>query len=83
MKLKFFSINALEPEADEAALERYEESLKYLRDLKNSENTARLEGRQEEKLDIARNLLDILDDATIALKTGLTADTVRQLRAGT
>ena len=67
---------------------RYEESLKYLRDLKNSEHTARLEGkqeglvegRQEEKLEIARNLLDILDDATIALKTGLTAEAVRQLR---
>lgn len=80
--------------------QRYEDSLKYLRDLKNSEETARLEGHlaglqegleqglQEglekgklaEKLGIARNLLDVLDDETIALKTGLTPGQVRALR---
>ena len=37
-------------------------------------------GAKNKALDIARNLLDVLDDATIALKTGLTADDVRQLR---
>jgi predicted transposase/invertase (TIGR01784 family) len=38
-------------------------------------------GAQAKALEVARNLLDILDDATIAAKTGLSADQVRQLRA--
>jgi predicted transposase/invertase (TIGR01784 family) len=37
-------------------------------------------GKQEEKLEIARNLLDVLDDATIALKTGLTLEQIQALR---
>ncbi|HPQ97592.1 MAG TPA: hypothetical protein PLN94_18600, partial [Thiolinea sp.] len=36
-------------------------------------------GRKEEKLDIARNLLELLDDATIASKTGLTLVAVQAL----
>ena len=38
------------------------------------------EGRKEEKKAIARNLLDILDNETIALKTGLTISDVENLR---
>ena len=38
------------------------------------------EGRKEEKIAIARNLLDILDNETIALKTGLTISDVENLR---
>ncbi|MGZ8158148.1 MAG: Rpn family recombination-promoting nuclease/putative transposase [Methylobacter sp.] len=38
------------------------------------------EGRQEAQKAIARNLLDILDDVTIAQKTGLTPEEVSQLR---
>ena len=37
-------------------------------------------GAQERSLEIARNLLDILDDATIAAKTGLTETQIKQLR---
>ncbi len=37
-------------------------------------------GRDEEKLRIARALLDMMDDALIAEKTGLSPDSVRQLR---
>ncbi len=37
-------------------------------------------GKQAGILEVARNFLDILDDATIALKTGLTEDEVQQLR---
>jgi flagellar biosynthesis/type III secretory pathway protein FliH len=37
-------------------------------------------GAKNKAIAIARNLLDVLDDATIALKTGLTAEEVRQLR---
>ncbi|MFZ2403953.1 MAG: Rpn family recombination-promoting nuclease/putative transposase [Methylobacter sp.] len=40
----------------------------------------RQEGRQEAQKAIARNLLDILDDVTIAQKTGLTPEEVSQLR---
>jgi predicted transposase/invertase (TIGR01784 family) len=70
----------------------YFESLKNYRDWKDVMDTARGEalqtgigigiqqGRQEGILEIARNLLDILDNATIALKTGLTEDEVQQLR---
>lgn len=41
---------------------------------------AKAEGKLEEKLEIARNLLDILDDKTIAAKTGLSVDEVIKLR---
>ncbi|WPL16602.1 hypothetical protein Thiowin_01569 [Thiorhodovibrio winogradskyi] len=48
-------------------LQSYEDSLKYYRDLKNS-------------FDTARNLLDVLDDDTIARKTGLDSETIAALR---
>ena len=37
-------------------------------------------GRQEREVEIARNLLDILDDETISHRTGLSLDEVRKLR---
>ena len=37
-------------------------------------------GSQKEKIEIAKNLLDILDDKTISIKTGLSIDDVKQLR---
>jgi len=40
----------------------------------------RAEGRMDEKFDIARNLLDLLDDELIAKKTGLSLDEVISLR---
>ena len=38
------------------------------------------QGKLEEKLAIARNLLDVLDNQTIALKIGLTAEQIESLR---
>ncbi len=38
------------------------------------------EGLKEGKIEIAKNLLDVLDDETISLKTGLSVDEVRKLR---
>lgn len=38
------------------------------------------EGRTEKGLEIAKNLLDILDDETIALKTGIDIEKIRDLR---
>ncbi len=70
----------------------YEDSLKYYRDMKNVIDTAAMEAREEgkqegielgkhaEKLEIARNLLDVLDDATIAIKTGLSIEAIKALR---
>ena len=37
-------------------------------------------GKQEEQIKIAKNLLDILDDETIAVKTGLHIEVVKRLR---
>ncbi len=52
--------------------------------MKNVLDTARTEGREEGReeatLNVARNLLDVLDDATIAVKTGLTEEEVAALR---
>ena len=39
-----------------------------------------LEGKQEERINIATKLLDVLDDETIALKTGISIEVVRSLR---
>lgn len=38
------------------------------------------EGIKQEKVEIAKNLLDVLDDETISLKTGLTIEKIQQLR---
>ncbi len=47
-------------------------------------NTAKEEGREEGKkqkvIEIAKNLLDILDNKTIALKTGLSEEAIESLR---
>jgi len=37
--------------------------------------------RKQDRIEIAKNLMDILDNETIALKTGLTIDEVSNLRA--
>lgn len=62
----------------------YEESLKNYRDLKNVIDTAKEEsfneGKLEGKLEIAKNLLDILDDETISQKTGLSIEEIKKLR---
>lgn len=63
---------------------RYNASITYYRDMHNIEAQNLAKGREEgelkKALEIARNLLDILDDATIAQKTGLDEVTVRGLR---
>jgi hypothetical protein len=37
-------------------------------------------GMQNKTLEIAKNLLDILDDETISIKTGLSIETIKSLR---
>ncbi len=57
-------------------LAEYEESLKYYWDLNNVIDSA----RAEERLKIAKALLDLLDDDTIAAKTGISRDEINILR---
>ncbi len=59
----------------------YEDSLKYYRDLKNSLDTAKEEGRIEEKIEIAKNLLkQEIDTVVIINATGLTEEEINKLR---
>ena len=58
----------------------YELRLKALLDETSRLQTARDEGKIERDLEIATNLLDVLDDETISLKTGLPLNTIQQLR---
>ncbi|MBN1036132.1 hypothetical protein DWC20_11315 [Clostridium botulinum] len=44
------------------------------------EQKGKEEGIKQGKLEIAKNLLDILDNKTIAIKTGLTEEEVDALR---
>jgi predicted transposase/invertase (TIGR01784 family) len=64
----------------ETEVDRYEDSLKYYRDLKNSFDTAREEGREEEKMRIARELLRSgVAVPVVAGSTGLAEEQVRVL----
>ena len=73
---------------DPAERTAYENSLKYYRDLKNVTDTAweegkeegREEGREEASLEVAKKLLNHLDDADIAEATGLSVAKVAELR---
>ena len=38
------------------------------------------QGAKQEKIEIAKNLLDILDDETISFKTGLSIEEVKEIR---
>lgn len=66
-----------------------EKSLRFYRDLKNTEEIAYQTGYQEGlqegleqgKLEVVRNLLDVLDATTIAAKTGLSVAMVVDLRS--
>jgi predicted transposase/invertase (TIGR01784 family) len=42
----------------------------------------REEGMREAKLEIAKQLLDVLDEATISQKTGLSLEEVQKLKEG-
>jgi predicted transposase/invertase (TIGR01784 family) len=62
-------------------VQSYEDSLKYYRDIKNSLDTAKEEGKIEEKQLIAKNLLkEKVDINLIASVTGLTLKEIDNLR---
>ncbi len=59
---------------------RYEDSLKYYRDMKNSLDTAKEEGREEEKFSIAKALKEKgVDIEIIVTSTGLARDQIEKL----
>ncbi len=59
----------------------YQLNLRVDRDLMNSYETAYKQGYERGvKLGIAENLLDVLDNETIALKTGLSIEEIEKLR---
>lgn len=59
----------------------YEDSLKYYRDLKNSLDTAKEEGREEREIEIAKELLkNGIDVSIISKSTGLTIEQIEKLK---
>jgi predicted transposase/invertase (TIGR01784 family) len=61
--------------------QNYEDSLKYYRDLKNSLDTAKEEGKIEGKIEIAKNMiLKELDISLISEITGLTEKEIKELK---
>lgn len=48
--------------------------------LSNAEKKGREEGKLLERINIAKNLLDVLDNETISLKTGLSVEEIEKLR---
>ena len=69
---------------DKEQREIYEMRAKILKDkvsaLNEAERKGIEKGIQQGKIEIAKNLLDILDNKTISLKTGLTIKEIQQLR---
>ncbi len=66
---------------------RYKESLFYTAEIKGEKRGIKKgikkgieKGKKEEKIDIAKNLLDILDIETISLKTGLSINEIKRLK---
>lgn len=62
--------------SDESTMSAYWERERSLHERANMVNSAEKRGR----IEVAKALLDILDDETIALKAGLTIDEVIKLR---
>jgi predicted transposase/invertase (TIGR01784 family) len=64
--------------------ERYEARLGWLWDeelaLEKAEKKGREEGEKKKAIEIARNLLDVLDNEMIAKKTGLSVEEIEKLR---
>ncbi|SHH41466.1 Rpn family recombination-promoting nuclease/putative transposase, partial [Tepidibacter thalassicus] len=49
-------------------------------EVKTAEIKGRKEGEYKKSIEIAKNLLDVLDNETIAIKTGLSVEEVNKLR---
>ncbi len=67
---------------DDEQRELYEMRAKMLKDKISALNEAERKGERNKALEIAHNLLDVLDNETIAVKTGLTIEAIEKLRQG-
>ncbi|WBW95932.1 Rpn family recombination-promoting nuclease/putative transposase [Oceanirhabdus sp. W0125-5] len=65
-------------DANKEEVERMVANNAYM--LKEMKEKAEQKGREEEKIEIAKKLLDILDDETISQKTGLEIEKIKELR---
>ena len=59
--------------------EMYKNSIIWSAEMRGREKGIK-EGRKEEKIEIAKNLLDVLDIETIALKRGLSIKEIKKLK---
>ena len=63
------------------SLSKEERALYLSREMAIHDEATKLdEAKKEGKLEVAKNLLDILDDETISIKTGIDIDKIRELR---
>lgn len=65
---------------DRKERERYEKRRESRLNEISALSYAEEKGAKKEKIEIAKNLLDVLDDETISLKTGLSIEEVKQIR---
>lgn len=81
------------PEQERSVFERYQDDLHYqasivdssygigkIKGRKEGREEVREEGKREERINMAMNLLDILDDKVISEKTGLSLEEVQKIR---
>lgn len=66
--------------SDEDAMRIYYERERSLHDRANMISSAESRAKKKAKVEIANNLLDVLDDETIAIKTGLNIEEIKALR---
>lgn len=66
--------------SDEETMRIYYERERSLHERANMISSAEERGEKKAKLEIANNLLDVLDDETISIKTGLNIEEIRDLR---
>ena len=65
---------------DQEQRELYEMRAKILKDKVSALNEAERKGINKGKFEVAKNLLNILDDETIAKTTGLSIDEIKKIR---
>ena len=65
---------------DDTQRQIYEMRAKTLKDKVSALNEAERKGAKNKAMEIAKSLLDVLDEKTISLKTGLSIDEIKNLK---
>ena len=79
MKIKITDEGLKYLRTDKDAMKIWEEDRKASEEEEEIKNKYRQQGRMEERIDMAKKLKDVLDDKTIADKTGLSVEQVKGL----